>query len=115
MRYFASSGAGAPPIHVKRMGADLRLRAARPADAEAIAAAEAETQRTPGLLVGQPGEIPVAAYRGKIAQLATEGRYLVAEEWAETAEDVLWRRTRCGLHMTAEECDAVAAFLLQSR
>ncbi len=80
MRYFASPGAGAPPIHVKRMGADLRIRAALPADAEAIAAAEAETQRTPGLLVGQPGEIPVAAYRGKIAQLATDGRYLVGEE-----------------------------------
>jgi glycerol-3-phosphate dehydrogenase len=26
--------------------------------------------------------------------------YLVAEEWAQTAEDVLWRRTKCGLHMT---------------
>jgi glycerol-3-phosphate dehydrogenase len=25
--------------------------------------------------------------------------FLRAEEWAMTAEDVLWRRTRCGLHM----------------
>ena len=40
-----------------------------------------------------------------------EVEYLVAEEWAETAEDVLWRRTKCGLHMTAAERESVAAFL----
>lgn len=58
----------------------MHIRIATPEDAEAIAAAEAETQRTPGLLVGHPGEIPVEAYRGKIAKLATDGRYIVAEE-----------------------------------
>lgn len=58
----------------------MKLRTAELADAEAIAAAEAETQRTPGLLVGRPGEIPLEAYRVKIAKLATEGRYIVAEQ-----------------------------------
>jgi glycerol-3-phosphate dehydrogenase len=29
--------------------------------------------------------------------------YLRAHEWAITAEDILWRRTKCGLHMTATE------------
>lgn len=58
----------------------MRIRIAIPADAEAIAAAEAEIQRTPGLLVGWPGEIPLEAYRTKIARLATAGRYIVAEE-----------------------------------
>jgi putative acetyltransferase len=56
------------------------LRIARDADAEAIAAAEAETARTPGLLVGRPGEIPLEAYRAKIVKLATQGRYIVAEQ-----------------------------------
>lgn len=28
-----------------------------------------------------------------------EARYLVREEWAETAEDILWRRTKLGLHL----------------
>ena len=42
-----------------------------------------------------------------------EIEYLVAEEWAETAEDVLWRRTKCGLHMTAPEALAVADFMKQ--
>lgn len=58
----------------------MQIRTATPADAEAIAAAEADTQRTPGLLVGYPGEIPVDAYRAKIAKLALDGRYIVAEE-----------------------------------
>ena len=31
---------------------------------------------------------------------AAELDYLVASEWAVTAEDVLWRRTKLGLHMT---------------
>ncbi|MGN6789260.1 MAG: GNAT family N-acetyltransferase [Rhodanobacteraceae bacterium] len=58
----------------------MQIRTATPADAEAIAAAEAEIQRTPGLLVGWPGEIPVEAYRAKIARLAGDGRYIVAED-----------------------------------
>jgi RimJ/RimL family protein N-acetyltransferase len=58
----------------------MQIRTATPADAEAIAAAEEETRRTPGLLVGWPGEIPVEAYRTKIAKLETDGRYIVAEE-----------------------------------
>jgi len=55
-------------------------RLAQIADAEAIAAAETETARTPGLLVGRPGEIPLSAYREKIAKLAQHGRYIVSEK-----------------------------------
>jgi glycerol-3-phosphate dehydrogenase len=32
-----------------------------------------------------------------------ELRYLRENEWAREAEDVLWRRTKCGLHMSAKE------------
>lgn len=32
-----------------------------------------------------------------------EVNYLVAHEWAQTAEDILWRRTKHRLHMTDEE------------
>jgi glycerol-3-phosphate dehydrogenase len=32
-----------------------------------------------------------------------EVEWLRSEEWAQTAEDVLWRRTKCGLHMSEEE------------
>jgi glycerol-3-phosphate dehydrogenase len=32
-----------------------------------------------------------------------EVRHLVNQEWAETAEDVVWRRSKLGLHMTPDE------------
>jgi glycerol-3-phosphate dehydrogenase len=37
-----------------------------------------------------------------------EARFLAAEEWAETAEDVLDRRTKHGLHLSAAERSAFA-------
>ena len=37
-----------------------------------------------------------------------ELRYLIEREWATSAEDVLWRRTKCGLHMSAAERARVA-------
>jgi glycerol-3-phosphate dehydrogenase len=42
---------------------------------------------------------------------AAEVDYLLAQEWAVEADDVLWRRTKCGLHLTAEERSAVAGYL----
>jgi len=46
------------------------------------------------------------------AQLtAREVDYLVAHEWARTADDVLWRRTKCGLPMSRESRDRVADYL----
>jgi len=40
-----------------------------------------------------------------------EIKYFVTEEWAETAEDILWRRTKCGLHMTEAQRAAVADYM----
>ncbi len=40
-----------------------------------------------------------------------ELRWLAQHEWARTAEDVLWRRTKLGLRMTPEEMREVAAYL----
>ncbi len=37
--------------------------------------------------------------------------YLRADEWAQTAEDVLWRRTKCGLPMSARQRERVAAHI----
>ncbi len=42
---------------------------------------------------------------------AREVDYLVAREWAVSAEDVLWRRTKAGLHLSAPQRDAVAGYL----
>jgi len=37
-----------------------------------------------------------------------ELRYLHAHEWARSADDVLWRRSKLGLHLSAEQRQAVA-------
>lgn len=43
-----------------------------------------------------------------------ETRYLIAEEWAQTAEDILWRRTKRGLHMTPDEISAFEQWMAAS-
>jgi glycerol-3-phosphate dehydrogenase len=42
---------------------------------------------------------------------AAEIRYLQRHEWAKTAEDVLWRRSKLGLHLSAEQQAALARFM----
>ena len=42
-----------------------------------------------------------------------ELEYLVRNEWAREAEDVLWRRTKCGLHMTTAQKTAVRDWLAE--
>lgn len=39
--------------------------------------------------------------------------YLIEWEWARAPDDVLWRRTKCGLHMTAEERRTAAERIAQ--
>ncbi len=43
---------------------------------------------------------------------AREVEYLVRREWAVEADDVLWRRTKAGLHLDEEQRQAVALHLL---
>jgi glycerol-3-phosphate dehydrogenase len=45
---------------------------------------------------------------------AAEVLYLMREEWATTADDVLWRRTKLGLRVTAEEKAALASFMVSA-
>lgn len=42
-----------------------------------------------------------------------ELRYMQREEWANTAEDALWRRSKLGLHMTKSEYQSVAEWFVQ--
>jgi len=57
----------------------MLIREARVDDAAALLSAEKETARTPGLLVSSPHELVLEAFEQKIAELATRGRYIVAE------------------------------------
>ena len=40
-----------------------------------------------------------------------EVRWLMKEEWARHAEDVLWRRTKRGLHLTAAEAAVLEDYM----
>jgi len=42
---------------------------------------------------------------------AAEVEYLIGEEWARTAEDILWRRSKLGLHLPADAGDKLSAWL----
>jgi glycerol-3-phosphate dehydrogenase len=42
-----------------------------------------------------------------------EVRYLARNEWAMTAEDVVWRRTKLGLRLSGQEIAGVDAYLRQ--
>ncbi|RYF60622.1 MAG: glycerol-3-phosphate dehydrogenase [Comamonadaceae bacterium] len=39
-----------------------------------------------------------------------EAEFLIQHEWARAADDVLWRRTKCGLHMTEQQREEFATW-----
>ena len=45
---------------------------------------------------------------------AREVTYLVAQEWALTVEDILWRRTKLGLHLAQIDTRALDAFIAET-
>jgi glycerol-3-phosphate dehydrogenase len=45
---------------------------------------------------------------------AAEIRYLMASEWALTAEDIVWRRSKLGLRLTAAEIAAIDDWIAAS-
>jgi glycerol-3-phosphate dehydrogenase len=42
---------------------------------------------------------------------AAEVDYLISREWARSADDVLWRRTKLGLHFTPDQTARLAAYI----
>jgi glycerol-3-phosphate dehydrogenase len=42
---------------------------------------------------------------------ATELRYLIEQEWAQTADDVLWRRSKLGLRISVHDRERLAKFM----
>ncbi len=41
----------------------------------------------------------------------TEVRYLMVQEWACSAEDILWRRTKLGLYFSAQQTQTLTEFI----
>ncbi len=46
---------------------------------------------------------------------ANEVDYLVKREWALTADDILWRRTKCGLHINPVQKQALVTYVTNLR
>ncbi|MEO8921523.1 MAG: glycerol-3-phosphate dehydrogenase [Caldimonas sp.] len=56
---------------------------------------------------GLGGEVAPQVFEGELA-------YLRRVEWARRGEDVLWRRSKLGLHLRPDERDAVTAWLARA-
>ena len=64
-------------------------------------------------LLGRPGAAdPLGPIFGADLS-AAEIRYLVAEEWAETAADIVWRRSKLGLRLTAQQIAQLDVYLAE--
>jgi glycerol-3-phosphate dehydrogenase len=121
MRFFA----GAPPSWTASAalpGGDFAH--------DALAALAAETERRWPFLSAPHSRRLVSTYGTRVERIlgsatqpsdlgerfgadltAAEIRYLMQEEWAETAEDVLWRRSALGLYFSAAQREALARFM----
>ena len=60
-----------------------------------------------------PGRDPGPVFGAELT--AAEVRYLMQAEWARTADDVLWRRSKLGLAMPRPARDALAQFMQSVR
>ncbi len=62
-------------------------------------------------IIGQANSPADLGLTGVPGLFVAELRYLVEHEWARTLDDVLWRRSKLGLHLTAEQQALVAGWL----
>lgn len=94
--------------------ADLRARFPFLAQDHAARLARAYGTRAPRVLGGAKTFADLGAHFGATLTQA-EVRYLIDQEWARTAGDVLWRRTKLGLFIDAAGAAALAAFMAEAR
>jgi len=59
------------------------------------------------LVLGDGETVPKLGQHFGAGLYELEADYLINHEWATSAEDILWRRTKLGLHMSDAE---IAAF-----
>jgi glycerol-3-phosphate dehydrogenase len=108
-------GAGArPELDFERFVAELQARCPWLAAPLAWRLARAYGSRVAELLGGATS---VAALGAEVAPGLHEAEldYLIRHEWAVCADDVLWRRSKLGLHCTPEQREAVARWIEQRR
>ncbi len=79
------------------------------AEAEAWRLLRAYGTRVERILAGAKAREDIAPFFGPLS--AAEVRYLMAHEWARTADDVLWRRSKLGLSIGATDKAALAQYM----
>ena len=62
-------------------------------------------------LLGDTREVEVLGKHFGAGLYAREVDYLIEQEWAQTADDILWRRTKTGVHMTSEQRAQVQGYI----
>jgi glycerol-3-phosphate dehydrogenase len=97
-----------PDTDFTRFAAELRKRYAWLADAPLQRMARAYGSRIDEVLTVSAADMGAEVAPGLYE---AELDYLHREEWVTEAEDVLWRRTKLGLHYNAEQQGAVAQWM----
>jgi glycerol-3-phosphate dehydrogenase len=90
-------------VDIAAFTAELQARHAGRAPAMVARMARAYGSATAALLAAPGPEIAPGLCESEL-------RHLVDGEWARSADDVLWRRSKLGLHYTVEQRAAVAAW-----
>jgi len=90
--------------------ADLRARFPFLARDHAARLARAYGTRAPRVLGSAKAFDDLGAHFGATLTQA-EARYLIDQEWAKTAEDILWRRSKLGLSIDPAGVSALRAFM----
>ncbi len=62
-------------------------------------------------LLGQASNLGQLGEEIAAGLYAAEVEYLIEREWARTADDILWRRSKLGLHLAADAGERLAAWL----
>jgi glycerol-3-phosphate dehydrogenase len=94
--------------------ADLRKIYPFLSDAHAKRIAYAYGTRAATMLAGATSSADLGQdFGGTLTE--REVRYLMTDEWALTAEDIVWRRSKLGLRMSATEIAALDAWIVANR
>jgi glycerol-3-phosphate dehydrogenase len=97
-----------PDTDFTRFAAEVRKRYAWPADAQLQRMTRAYGSRIDEVLApsaaGMGAEVAPGLYEAELD-------YLQREEWATEPDDVLWRRTKLGLHYTAQQQGDIAQWM----
>jgi glycerol-3-phosphate dehydrogenase len=62
-------------------------------------------------MLGDASAAPDLGHNFGHTLMAREVDWLIEREWARTAEDVLWRRTKLGLRFDAQQATALEAYI----